>query len=182
MIDFYARQSHCCCAFNLTQDRILEAFRAELTQGDGRFEFVFYPEVEGGSISNFLSRLLSEVIHFALLSFLFLFSLNPKDDVSPEHRKAIQSCKNQLSQCDFMKHPYYPLPLPAWKVLGLPQCQMLLRQNLSTSLQLSIDFKMSRIGVARVGEDKSGRTFLSLMTIVFRKATAGRRPISVPRP
>lgn len=37
-----------------------------------------------------------------------------------------------------------------WKVLGLPQCQTLLVNKARELWQLSIDFKMSRIGVARV--------------------------------
>ena len=117
---------------------ILGAFRREqaVELGDvtPSFEFIFYPEVEGGSssISNFISKLLAE------------------DEVSPEHRKVIDACKTQLSKIDFKSHPYYPLPIQQWKVLGLPQCQTLLMQHMAASLLLSIDFKMSRIGVARV--------------------------------
>ena len=116
------------------KESILKAFRTEQEQGSGYFQFVFYPEIEaeGGSISKFLAKLIGE------------------DDVSPEHRKVIESCKTQLLKCNFAQHPYYPLPLAAWKTLGLPQCQTLLSQKIFSESKLSVDFKMSRIGVARV--------------------------------
>ena len=56
------------------KEAVLNAFRHEISEGEGRFEFVFYPEVEGGSISRFIS-------------------LIGEDDVSPDHRKVIHSCK-----------------------------------------------------------------------------------------
>jgi hypothetical protein len=87
---------------------------------------------EGGSVSKFIAKLIAE------------------DEVSPEHRKVIETCKNQLLRCDFNSHPYYPVPLSTWKVLGLPQCQTLLVQYLMANSSLSVDFRMSRIGVARV--------------------------------
>ncbi len=88
--------------------------------------------MEGGSVSKFIARLIAE------------------DEVSPEHRKVIEACKTQLLRCDFNSHPYYPVSLATWKVLGLPQCQTLLAQYLHVNSSLSVDFRMSRIGVARV--------------------------------
>ena len=115
------------------RERVLDAFRHEQQHGEGVFQFCFYPEMsEFGSVSKFISKLIAE------------------DEVSPEHRKAVESCKSLLLKCDFAKHPYYPVPQAAWKVLGLPQCQTLLQQHVYTNCGLSIEFKMSRIGLARV--------------------------------
>ena len=103
-----------------------------------------------GSVSRFIAKLIAE------------------DEVSPEQRKVIETCKNQLLKCDFSSHPYYPLSRPLWKVLQLPQCQTLLAQYLSTTMSLTVQvlmeskkylfvlkslllqLRMSRIGVARV--------------------------------
>jgi hypothetical protein len=128
------------------KETILGAFRHEQTHGDGHFQFVFYPEVEDSSITKFIAKLIAE------------------DDVSPEHRKVIESCKNQLERTDFKAHPYYPVSLQVWKVLGLPQCQTLIIQKLFAESHLSIDFKMSRIGVARV-EKKREVDGASLYTV-----------------
>lgn len=116
------------------KQKVIQAFRYEQLHGEGHFQFVFYPEIESesGSISRFLSKLIAE------------------DDVSPEHRKVIEHCKGQLMKCDFTHHPYYAIPLPLWKILGLPQCQTLLIQRLSLDCKLTVDFKLSRIGIARV--------------------------------
>jgi hypothetical protein len=68
------------------KDKVLAAFRHEVQHGSGAFSFVFYPEMSSeGSVSRFIAKLIAE------------------DEVSPEQRKVIETCKNQLLRCDFSR-------------------------------------------------------------------------------
>lgn len=68
------------------KEKVLAAFRHEMDHGSGSFNFVFYPEMSTeGSVSRYITKLIAE------------------DEVSPEQRKVIETCKIQLLKCDFSR-------------------------------------------------------------------------------